>query len=105
MNQHTLAVSGSQVLSLFISLQGVATLALESPYYGGRRPAGQRGAKLRAVSDLLTLGWATICESLHLLHWMDKEGFKDKGQWGETGLWCRHSSWQGLRGSLAAAGS
>jgi hypothetical protein len=29
-----------------------------------RRPAEQRGSKLRHVSDLLTLGWATIIESL-----------------------------------------
>jgi hypothetical protein len=37
--------------------QGVAQLVLESPYYGSRRPAGQRGSKLCAVSDLLALGW------------------------------------------------
>jgi hypothetical protein len=36
----------------------------ESPFYGSRRPVDQRGSKLRHVSDLLTLGWATIIESL-----------------------------------------
>ena len=40
--------------------QGVACLILESPFYGRRRPASQRAAKLRAVSDLLALGNATI---------------------------------------------
>jgi len=64
--------------------QGVAALALESPFYGARRPPGQRGAKLRAVSDLLTLGWATIYESLHLLHWLSaSEGY---GSLGVAGL-------------------
>ena len=31
-------------------------LALESPFYGKRKPEGQKGSKLRVVSDLLTLG-------------------------------------------------
>ncbi len=40
---------------------------------GARRPPSQSGSKLRFVSDLLALGWATIYESLHLLHWMEEE--------------------------------
>lgn len=59
--------------------QGVATMVLESPFYGARRPADQRGSKLRHVSDLLTLGWATIIESLHLLYWLGEEGCTTKG--------------------------
>ena len=35
---------------------GIATLALESPFYGARRPPWQRGAKLARVSDLIALG-------------------------------------------------
>eukprot|EP00877_Chromochloris_zofingiensis_P006524 jgi/Chrzof1/2124/Cz11g03140.t1 len=60
--------------------KGVATFVLESPYYGARRPPDQKGSKLRYVSDLLALGWATIYESLHLLHWMEKEGYSSKGE-------------------------
>lgn len=52
---------------------------LESPYYGARRPAGQRGSKLRFVSDLLALGRATIEESLFLLHWAAGEGMSKLG--------------------------
>ncbi|KAF8057852.1 GAMMACAL1 [Scenedesmus sp. PABB004] len=59
--------------------QGVCQLVHESPYYGARRPAAQRGSKLCAVSDLLALGWATIYESLCLLHWLEQEGVEQRG--------------------------
>ncbi|XP_020209868.1 protein ABHD18, partial [Cajanus cajan] len=35
--------------------QNIATMVLESPFYGQRRPMLQRGAKLLCVSDLLLL--------------------------------------------------
>jgi hypothetical protein len=54
-------------------------MALESPYYGARRPAWQQGSKLCRVADLLTLGRATIEESLYLLAWADREGFDRLG--------------------------
>ncbi len=94
---------------------GISVLALESPFYGTRKPADQKGSKLRSVkyelptlptrspsspppsfaesplpplaacpmlrvvSDLLTLGWATIFESICLLHMLDsKEGYERK---------------------------
>jgi hypothetical protein len=44
------------LLLLHCCCQGVGQLVLESPYYGARRPAAQRGSKLCAVSDLLALG-------------------------------------------------
>lgn len=57
--------------------QGISVMALESPFYGPRRPEAQRGSKLRVVSDLLTLGWATIFESICLLHKMQfEQGFE-----------------------------
>ena len=63
-------------LFLFLPFQGVSVLVLESPFYGSRRPEGQKGSKLRVVSDLLTLGWATIFESICLLHMMNRrEGY------------------------------
>lgn len=54
-------------------------MALESPFYGKRKPLGQQGAKLGRVSDLLTLGRATIEESLSLLHWAQHHGFPQLG--------------------------
>ncbi|XP_038906354.1 protein ABHD18 [Benincasa hispida] len=62
----------------------IATMVLESPFYGQRRPMLQYGAKLLCVSDLLLLGRATIEEARSLLHWLDSEvGF---GRMGVCGL-------------------
>lgn len=52
----------------------IATMVLESPFYGKRRPLLQRGAKLLCVSDLLLLGRVTIEEARSLLYWLDYEG-------------------------------
>jgi hypothetical protein len=59
--------------------QNVATLSLESPYYGARKPAGQSGSKLQRVSDLLVMGRATIEESLFLLAWAQRQGHSRLG--------------------------
>ncbi|XP_042480294.1 protein ABHD18 [Macadamia integrifolia] len=64
--------------------ENIATMVLESPFYGRRRPLLQRGAKLLCVSDLLLLGRATIEEARSLLYWLDVEaGF---GKTGVCGL-------------------
>ncbi|KAL2923769.1 Protein ABHD18 [Bienertia sinuspersici] len=59
--------------------QNIATMVLESPFYGQRRPMLQHGSKLHCVSDLLLLGRATIDEARSLLHWLDEEGFGKLG--------------------------
>ncbi|PRW32523.1 alpha beta- isoform C [Chlorella sorokiniana] len=69
-------------LGLPLVQQGIATLALESPYYGERKPHYQQGAKLLHVSDLLLLGRATIEESLLLLHWLGQAGHERLGMCG-----------------------
>lgn len=64
--------------------ENIATMVLESPFYGKRRPMLQRGAKLLCVSDLLLLGRVTIEEARSLLYWLDHEaGF---GKLGVCGL-------------------
>ncbi|OVA04819.1 Protein of unknown function DUF2048 [Macleaya cordata] len=64
--------------------ENIATMVLESPYYGQRRPTMQHGAKLLCVSDLLLLGRVTIEEARSLLYWLDaEEGF---GKTGVCGL-------------------
>ncbi|CAM6093721.1 unnamed protein product [Calypogeia fissa] len=58
----------------------IATLVLESPFYGNRRPQLQRGARLLCVSDLLLLGRSTIEEARALLHWLKiNQGFDKLG--------------------------
>jgi hypothetical protein len=54
---------------------GVASLILQAPFYGARKPHWQRGAKLEHVADLLSLGNATIEESLLLIQWLRELGF------------------------------
>lgn len=64
--------------------ENIATMVLESPFYGQRRPRLQRGAKLLCVSDLLLLGRVTIEEARSLLYWLEAEaGF---GKTGVCGL-------------------
>jgi len=46
--------------------QGIASLILQVPFYGDRKPAWQRGTKLEHVSDLLSAGNATIEVNLSL---------------------------------------
>uniref|UniRef100_A0A0D9YNP6 AB hydrolase-1 domain-containing protein n=1 Tax=Oryza glumipatula TaxID=40148 RepID=A0A0D9YNP6_9ORYZ len=62
----------------------IATMVLESPYYGQRRPSMQHGSKLQCVSDLLLLGKATIDEALSLLYWLQNEA--GYGKMGICGL-------------------
>jgi hypothetical protein len=61
-------------------MQGIATMVLESPFYGARRPVGQGGSRLLHVSDLLVLGRATIEESLCLLDWSHRQGYGKLGK-------------------------
>ncbi|KAF8007169.1 hypothetical protein BT93_K1233 [Corymbia citriodora subsp. variegata] len=64
--------------------ENIATMVLESPFYGQRRPMLQYGAKLLCVSDLLLLGRVTIEEARSLLYWLEsEEGF---GKMGVCGL-------------------
>lgn len=56
-------------LALPLAQQGVASIILEGPFYGKRKPRKQRGSKLRHVSDLPVLGRATVEEAISLLSW------------------------------------
>lgn len=56
--------------------EGVSTLILESPFYGGRKPPGQERSKLLHVADLIKLGAMTILESLWLIHMLRREGVR-----------------------------
>ncbi|XP_055000553.1 protein ABHD18 [Sorex araneus] len=62
---------------------GMASLLLENPYYGCRKPRDQIRSSLRNVSDLFVMGGALILESAALLHWLEREGY---GPLGMTGI-------------------
>ncbi|XP_064417132.1 protein ABHD18 [Latimeria chalumnae] len=61
----------------------MASLLLENPYYGYRKPQEQVRSCLQNVSDLFVMGGALILESAALLHWLEREGY---GPLGMTGI-------------------
>ncbi|XP_060757141.1 protein ABHD18 isoform X2 [Neoarius graeffei] len=61
---------------------GMASLLLENPYYGHRKPKDQKRSSLKNVSDLFVMGGALIVESAALLHWLEREGFWPLGMTG-----------------------
>nr|XP_014433381.1 protein ABHD18 isoform X1 [Pelodiscus sinensis]XP_014433382.1 protein ABHD18 isoform X1 [Pelodiscus sinensis] len=64
----------------------MASLLLENPYYGCRKPKDQmeeRRSSLKNVSDLFVMGGALVLESAALLHWLEREGY---GPLGMTGI-------------------
>ncbi|XP_068596389.1 protein ABHD18 [Brachionichthys hirsutus] len=73
---------------------GMASLLLENPYYGYRKPKDQLRSCLKNVSDLLVMGSALILESTVLLHWLEGQGYWPLGM---TGI-----SMGGYMASLAA---
>ncbi|XP_070554145.1 protein ABHD18-like [Ptychodera flava] len=73
---------------------GIASILLENPYYGVRKPKEQLRSSLHNVSDLFVMGGALMLESSVLLHWCEKQGF---GPLGLTGI-----SMGGHMASLAA---
>eukprot|EP00798_Chlamydomonas_sp_ICE-L_P025352 gene25352-11012_t len=54
---------------------GISSLVLESPT--GARSLSTNRSKLLRISDLLTLGFATIYESVCLLHMLKVDGYED----------------------------
>ncbi|XP_054453817.1 protein ABHD18 [Anoplopoma fimbria] len=61
---------------------GMASLLLENPYYGYRKPKDQLRSCLKNVSDLLVMGGALILESTVLLRWLEREGYWPLGMTG-----------------------
>lgn len=54
---------------------GIASVILESPYYGLRKPKGQARSSLRHVVDLFIMGASLVLESLVLFHWCERQGY------------------------------
>ncbi|XP_028314793.1 protein ABHD18 isoform X2 [Gouania willdenowi] len=61
---------------------GIASLLLENPYYGCRKPKEQLRSCLKNVSDLFVMGGALILESTVLLRWLEREGYWPLGMTG-----------------------
>lgn len=50
----------------------VATIILENPYYGFRKPTQQQRSTLFYVTDLFVMGGSLMLETMVLLHWCQK---------------------------------
>jgi hypothetical protein len=53
---------------------GIGSLLFENPYYGHRRPSGQRAAALRSVADQFAMNLSTVQEGRALVHWLREQG-------------------------------
>ncbi|WP_394829873.1 alpha/beta hydrolase family protein [Pendulispora albinea] len=53
---------------------GIGVLLLENPFYGLRRPPGQRGSAIRTVSEHMLMNLAMVKESLGLLESLAEQG-------------------------------
>ena len=53
----------------------VASIIVENPFYGSRKPKGQNKSGLRHVSDLFVMGVALTFEVMTLLDWCEKKGY------------------------------
>jgi hypothetical protein len=54
--------------------QGIGSVILENPFYGSRRPRGQRGPVLRTVVDQFAMNTAMVDEARALLGWIRDAG-------------------------------
>ncbi|KAL6428395.1 protein ABHD18 isoform X2 [Cataglyphis hispanica] len=73
---------------------GIASILLENPFYGLRKPDNQIRSSLHNVCDIFIMGGCLIMESIVLLNWCEQQGL---GPLGLTGL-----SMGGHMASLAA---
>ena len=64
--------------------RGIGALILENPYYGIRRPRGQKGVSLLTVADQLMMAMATVEEARALLQWLRRDGYQHLGVSGSS---------------------
>ena len=83
-------------VALPLAEAGIASIILEGPYYGIRKPADQKRSKLKQVTDLLKLGRATIEESRSLLMWLKESA-------GATSISVAGCSMGGLHAAMTGA--
>ena len=65
---------GRDALARQLLAAGIGSIILENPYYGSRRPRGQRGPVLRTVVDQFAMNTAMVDEARALLRWIREAG-------------------------------
>lgn len=77
-----LAATGDEGFSLRRRLakqlrrKGIASVLLENPFYGSRRPEGQRLSLLRTVEEQFAMNCATVDEARALILWLHERGHR-----------------------------
>lgn len=62
---------------------GIASIILENPFYGSRKPKSQIRSSVIHVSDIFVMGAALLVECVALMLWCERQGF---GPLGLTGI-------------------
>lgn len=66
-------------LALLLAKRGVASVLLENPYYGVRKPPRQEKAAVRTVLDHIAMNRATVDEARSLVRWLRERGHRHIG--------------------------
>ncbi len=59
-----------------LTKRGIDVFLLENPYYGTRRPSGQRGGSVRTVSDHIRMNASTVTEARAVLAYLRGCGYE-----------------------------
>jgi pimeloyl-ACP methyl ester carboxylesterase len=62
-----------------LAKEGIDVFLLENPFYGLRRPHGQRGSQIRTVAEQGIMNFATIEEARGLVRWLRSQGWSKLG--------------------------
>ena len=63
-------------LAAWLARHRIGSVLLENPFYGERRPAGQRGPALRTVATQFAMNLATVEEAASLLRTLHLDGWE-----------------------------
>ncbi|MGK3984327.1 alpha/beta hydrolase family protein [Sorangium sp. So ce136] len=69
----------TRLLRLMVESTGIGVLLLENPFYGLRRPQGQRGTALRTFGDIMLMNMGMLQEGRSLLAWLAANGHRQLG--------------------------
>ena len=68
-----------RLLGVPLLAHGIGSIILENPFYGVRRPAGQKGTYIDTVSQLWLMGMTATAEARVILAWLKEQGFSRLG--------------------------
>ncbi|HMV41712.1 MAG TPA: alpha/beta hydrolase family protein [Leptospiraceae bacterium] len=67
------------MLAIPLAKKGIGSVLLENPYYGKRRPKGQKGVVIRTFTEFLRMSRAATDEGIALLKYFHRAGHRKLG--------------------------